>query len=429
MRLTRENSRTALWSFSRLFVLTKDVCRLSSFCYNGRMKKILGITALIVLTSCQTAKHKPDSLGTVYDFETLPEIGKSEAGEVLFLGGFSGLFYSAKESTSGRYVFYTHTDRGPNFESMGHKRPFALPQFQPRIVRFELNPNGKMARITSTVLLKQKDGKPVTGISNHFRDEFPVDESGKEIPLDKMGIDPEGLVRLPNGDFWMAEEYRPSLVQFSANGRMIERYVPEGNPKGEFGDPALPSILSQRLDNRGFEGLTYFKGRLYAFMQSSLVKDSTLIRVLEFDPHTRKTTGMFLYRMEGNGSDKIGDASTDPAGKKIFALERDSKRGVTSQKKIFELDFSKATNILKLGKSAFPACSLEVCSEADLTSSAITLIEKKRVVDLAKTSAAEHEKLEGLAVLSDGSFMIVNDNDFALNGGTEKPQVFRVKTN
>ena len=74
-----------------------------------------------------------------------PVLGTTAAGQEIMLGGFSGLFYEGVDD-SGRLVFVTHTDRGPNPEPVDvdddgvNERPFALPDFQPVIVRLAVDP-------------------------------------------------------------------------------------------------------------------------------------------------------------------------------------------------------------------------------------------------------------------------------------------------
>ncbi len=65
--------------------------------------------------------------------------------------GFSGLFFEGMDE-SGRLIFVTHTDRGPNPEPQDvdgdgvNERPFALPEFQPVIVRLALDPAAELSR-------------------------------------------------------------------------------------------------------------------------------------------------------------------------------------------------------------------------------------------------------------------------------------------
>ncbi len=107
--------------------------------------------------------------------------------------------------------------------------------------------------------------------------EMPLDGSGKRLQADLRGIDAEGLVRLSDGSFWVGEENAPSLVHFTADGRMLARHVPAGT-EGDFaGAPyrtigSLPAILAKRQPNRGIESLAVSPDErfLYFIMQNPL---------------------------------------------------------------------------------------------------------------------------------------------------------------
>src|SRR6202011_2618766 len=61
-------------------------------------------------------------------------------------------------------------------------------------------------------------------------------------------LDGEGLVAMPDGTFWVSDEYGPFVVHFDANGKELERFSPY--------DGTLPRELSLRSPNQGMEGLT-----------------------------------------------------------------------------------------------------------------------------------------------------------------------------
>jgi len=46
------------------------------------------------------------------------------------------------------------------------------------------------------------------------------------LPFNQNGLDTEGMARLPDGSFWLGEEYAPSLVHVAADGKVLERVVP-----------------------------------------------------------------------------------------------------------------------------------------------------------------------------------------------------------
>jgi hypothetical protein len=185
----------------------------------------------------------------------------------ILLGGFSGLFFEGT-TPQGNLRFVTHPDRGPNGEPTnllpnvpGNERPFALPNFQAEIVRFELNPTSGAITIVNRLPLTRQDGTtPITGLPNlqagaqgsPYTDEVPIDLWGNRLNNDPLGADLEGIVVAPNGTFWLVDEYRPAIYNFSANGRLIDRFVPAGTSAavnatpGTFGTEALPAVYAQR---------------------------------------------------------------------------------------------------------------------------------------------------------------------------------------
>ena len=97
--------------------------------------------------------------------DDLPFIGTTAAGQKLRLGGFSGLAFEGV-TRDGKLKFITHTDRGPNGEPTGINRPFLLPHFNPRIVRFTLDPANGRFDLTAADRAARADGRPLTGLPN-----------------------------------------------------------------------------------------------------------------------------------------------------------------------------------------------------------------------------------------------------------------------
>lgn len=198
-------------------------------------------------------------------------------------------------------------------------------------------------------------GLPNTAIigdgNTPHNDEVPVDLFGNVLPLDPLGGDFEGIVVADDGSFWLADEYRPAIYHFDSRGRLIHRYIPLGThaaagaavpapgTAGLYGVEALPAVLAQRRQNRGFEAIAMQDGKLYAFVQSPARNPASLsngtlnglknIRVVEFDPATLATR-QFLYVMDNpaavsagdSRADKIGDAAALPGGG-FLVVERD----------------------------------------------------------------------------------------------------------
>lgn len=402
--------------------------------------------------------------------------------EPVSLGGFSGLWADPVESTENEIVFYTIPDRGPNDSPVSNPngglnlRPFKLPKYQARIVKFTMNPNTGEINFDENdqIFLTGKDG--TTTISGRGNipgvDEVPVTYSDPNteyanvdytvegidyhaLPYDPYGGDFEGIVRNPeDGSFWMCDEYRPAIYHFDANGQLIERYVTEGisqsgdtpQPEGTYGAETIPEVYSKRRPNRGFEALAldWDNGILYAFIQTPLYNpdnstrnNSDVIRILGIDPATGEPVSEYIYLLEDNKFnghkasrvDKIGDAVY--LGDGLFAIiERDSsmpeeERG---KKYLFVIDINNATNILgtelsnKMTSTGEEDKTLEMMTADDLKAADINPVFKIKMVNLPSLGYLVSDKAEGLAVFPFGdddediAFAVLNDNDFGLAG-------------
>ena len=392
--------------------------------------------------------------------ESLPEIGTTAGGQVVRLGGFSGLHYEGV-TDEGELAFVAITDRGPNGEPTvpAGLRPFVLPDFSPRILRFTLDPANGRFRLREQIRLRDSDGSRLTGLPNitvtggnantAHNDEVPINLFGQVLPLDPRGGDYEGVVVAPDGTFWVPDEYRPALYHFSAKGLLLERFIPVGahaaaglpvpaaGAGGVLGIEALPSVIAQRRQNRGMEAVAMKDGRLYGFVQSPVrnpvaTTNAALnamrnIRIVEFDPATRATR-QFLYVMDNPASsgaatdtraDKIGDAVATPEG--FLVLERDDDAVPASSlaeitKKIYAFTLAGATDITgrdgsyDVGGGVLK--SIDQMTAAELAAAGVTPVAKTLEVDLAAAGYAGVQKVEGLALLGDGRLAVVNDNDF-----------------
>jgi phosphodiesterase/alkaline phosphatase D-like protein len=374
-------------------------------------------------------------------------IGTTPAGQTILLGGFSGLFFEKK--VGNLYQFVTVPDRGPNgtpTDTDGdgvEERPFALPDYQARVIRFTLNPDSQEIKIVAEIPLKRADGiTPISGRPNlqagklgfAYTDEIPIDLLGKPLNNDPLGADLEAIVIAPDGSFWMSDEYRPAIYHFSATGVLLNRFIPQGTaiaaglPPETFGQETLPAVYAQRRANRGFEGLALDtdKNRLYAWIQSpidnpdtandSSSRQSSILRILEVNPSNGEATGEYIQILNDldKAVDKIGDAVYQGKGK-FLVNERDSAVGPQADKLVFEVDLNKATNILGTELSrATGEQALEKKTAADLAALGVKPVEKTFLFNLASLGYVAGDKTEGLALLPDGTIAVINDNDFGL---------------
>jgi hypothetical protein len=383
---------------------------------------------------------------TNYTWSNRPVLGTTPAGQSILLGGFSGLWFDGYGTDTNKLRFLTHPDRGPNAEPLvirgQTRRPFALPNYQAEVIRFELDRvTGSFTILNRTKLTRADGTTPITGLPNlqagaqgtAYTDELPIDLFGNDLPNDPFGADLEGLVVDNAGTWWMVDEYRPAIYNFTNTGKLIDRYIPAGTAAsvgaaaGTYGNELLPAVYAQRRANRGFEACAIEGDVLYAFIQSPIdnpdnatdatSKASTFCRIIAMNVVTKQIVGEYLYPMfEKAGScDKIGDA-VSLGGGKFYVVERDDATGLRARKYVFEINLKGATNLALVTPTLPAGKTLEQCTFAELAAAGVKPIVKKKSIYLPGVGYGSVDKVEGIARVNANTFAVVNDNDFGVGG-------------
>lgn len=410
---------------------------------------LLGLAALLPLSSGLAQDATPAAAGGVgvvaeYAFpelplaalqgETLPEAPIGDDRGFLLGGVGSDLWHDPAGPAD---EFWMVTDRGPNAEvEVGgeERRAFPVPEFTPLILRVVAD-NGELS-VEEAIPLVGGSGAPVTGLSNlEGVDEAPFDFSGEEaLPYNPSGLDTEGLVRTSAGDFWLVDEYSPSLVHVDPSGRVLARYVPEGLALEGADYPVvdnLPAIFAERKANRGFEGLAFGPDQrtLYLTLQSPLANPdgdtgeaSRAGRILAFDIEAERPAAEYLYRFEvGPEFDPAPEVDQDEmklsgvvalGPTTLLVLERTDEVA-----RLYRADLAAATDILG---SAWddPASSPSLESLPDPEAEGVVPLAKTLAVDLEAVPGMP-DKIEGVAVLDPTTVAVANDNDFDVGGFDE----------
>jgi hypothetical protein len=346
-------------------------------------------------------------------------------------------------------VIWTLGDRGPNIACSDMKeqagteltcgqvkngRVYPAPSYTPSIYRVLLVDDGTF-RVTDVVTLKDRDGVPLNGMPNPLRTattETPLDGKGATLKQDLRGIDAEGLVKLADGTFWVGDENGPSLVHFSADGRLIARHVPQGTD-GDFAGGAyetvgsLPAILARRQANRGIEAVSISPDErfLYFIMQSPLANPNAAAyrqarntRLLRIDRATMKVTGEFVYTLDDPKTFRRDPSSkqNDPRISEMMAIGLD--RLVVLERteqttKLYEIELGGATDIA--GSRWDDAATSPSLEQTDVAAAKIVPVKKTLRFDTADHSAILG-KTEGMTLLGDGALLLINDNDFGVTG-------------
>ncbi|MDC7222086.1 MAG: esterase-like activity of phytase family protein [Spirochaetales bacterium] len=394
-------------------------------------KTILIITAtLLLLFSCVTEGERLTQAvspeGAPLPYTALITL---DNGAEVRNGGYGSAMTAHPEKF---HQFYALTDRGPNASFTGEAgkgKKFPAPDYTPRIGLFQVEKDGSIS-LLEEILLKDPQGNPISGRPNPegkgSTGEIPYDNEGNVLTFDDYGLDGEGLVALKNGEFWVSDEYGPHLVHYSAEGIELERISPVGV---ETGERKLPALFARRRPNRGMEGLTITPDEktLVGIMQSTLYNpfkaeavNTVLTRIVTFDLETAETK-QFLYIQEKpwNANSEIAALSAT----EFLVVERDGlfSGAAEAQKHIYRIDISQATDVsgdfnspdgFLINGKPLESCSPEELEEADLIP-----VTKTLVADLVNIlpNRYPHDKLEGLWIIDEHTFAVLNDDDFAVS--------------
>ena len=374
----------------------------------------------------------------------------SVAGETTDLSGISAAQGGNRLSFGSDLVFdratnlyYGITDRGPGG---------GLVDYAPRVNAFRLKVDPvtnaiQGFKLEKTIVFTKADGTVFSGLNPQLR-------SGNVATLGDS-FDPEGIVRMANGHFLVADEYGPSVYEFDADGKQLRAFTTPANlvPRTAGGTAdyvnGRPTITTGRQDNRGFEGITLSNDgkTAYAIMQDPLVDEgrggqgrrSRNLRIVAFDVATGTAKAQFAYQLESidtinvrtpgqvfeenqqGRSIGVSSITALPDGS-FLVIERDNRglgvddpngANTVSTKRIYRITLDGATDVSGIsfaGSSALPS---------DVVPVGKTLWLDVQSALLAAGAGDALEKLEGLAFgrdLNGGglSVFLVTDNDFSV---------------
>ncbi len=353
-------------------------------------------------------------------------------------------------------IFWGVGDRGPNIKPKSaakdygaqHLAPLSefegakimpLPAIGPAIARFRLRETGIV--LEEVLDLTGTDGLPIGGLpvphGPHAEFEPVFDLSGTRITPQPGGADSEGIAALPDGSFWIAEEYGPSLMRVDRAGRVLERWVPEGLDHCFAGAAypvraILPALAGARKLNRGFEAIATAPdgSSLLVAFQSPLAhpdraahEASRHLRIWQIDGETGALLAEFIYPLDRAKSFQrdadAGDVKRDdlkvsemiwtPSGD-VLMLER-----ISHSTKIYRVRLSPETAAPPALSDPATRPTLEQMTADVLESEGIPVLEKLLIL-----STDDHPEvsadLEGMILLAPNKLLLVNDSDFGIEG-------------
>lgn len=152
-------------------------------------------------------------------------------------------------------------------------------------------------------------------------------------------FDVESFRCLPDGTFYIGEEFGPFLLHVDATGKLLRSPIPL--PGVVSPDHPAPPHSINLPRSRGFEGMAMRPdGKLLYPMLEGPIANETHLSIREFDTQRRcYTDRQFRYRLDPRAK-AIGEFTllTDTVG---LVIERDSKQGNEARfKKVFQIDLS-----------------------------------------------------------------------------------------
>jgi hypothetical protein len=355
--------------------------------------------------------------------------------------------------------FYGLTDRGPNVDGPNGEKVEPLPDFDPSIGKFRFV-NGS-AVLEKVIPLRAADGTPYSGRVNSQANtgEDIVDLNGNPLPPDPNGYDSEGLVAMPDGTFWVSDEYGPFITHFDAQGREIQRLSPF--------DGSLPAELANRVPNKGMEGLTITPDgqTLVGMMQSALQQPDltekpgnvTTVRIVTYNLRTH-ATHEYLYLLDDPTTNGGAVSEITALSATTFLVdERDGNFEPGAFKRLYKINIAGATDVgpdAKVPGATYDAAkggllvgpdgkTIEnlvgaddtATATADLAAVGVKPVTKGLDVDLGGLLTTldptggffGHDKIEGVATVDGGRTIVVsNDNDFGIDGITNDTPPFQL---
>ena len=203
------------------------------------------------------------------------------------------------------------------------------------------------ATLTDTILLTDAAGQSLTGL-----DPDSIRRAANGLPdlpqasNGRLSIDSESLAVLPDGSFFVGDEYGPYVYRFAPTGRLLaairppEAFLPKRNGKDQFSSnnpgpggkaPESPSPETGRENNQGFEGLTLTPGGrfLVVALQSAARQDGGS------SPQTRRYTRLFYYDISDLERPKLAREYVVPLP--VFETA-DGRQRVAAQSELLALD-------------------------------------------------------------------------------------------
>ena len=381
--------------------------------------------------------------------EALGEI-ELPKGTMRFRSGFgSGL---SRRPGDAAGIVWAVGDRGPNIKVEEAVTLYGLDRLEPLrteegakiMPRLDLGPaiaelqvTGEKVELLRTLRVADTRGRPVSGLpvpgGPHTRHEPAFDLDGEKLVPDPSGLDTEGIAALTDGGFWVSDEFGPSLVRLDPGGKVLKRLIPQGTRLDGAAYPvvaSLPAIAGRRQLNRGFEAIALSPDgkRLFLAFQSPLAhpdqrahEQARHVRLWRLDATTGTVVSQYLYPLDAPET-FLRDSAKKPLDRSDLKVSELAWVGTDS---LLVLERGSETTKIYLvtpsDEHSLPAEHLDAdtrpsVEEISARGDPGLPVLAKRLLFSSDDAPEVGAGLEGMAILSPTELLLVNDNDFGIEG-------------
>ncbi len=262
---------------------------------------------------------------------------------------------------------------------------------------FEIDTATRPAKLQKEIRITDPDGR-IAALATSLpdvqdADAFDDTDLAAMVNADgSVNIDPEGIAVASGGGFWIASEGNGTVGE-AARPVLTANLIFKVTAGGVIEDIVmLPPDVNAKQVRFGYEGVAEADGKLVLAFQRAWIGESEP-RIGVYDL-AAKNWQFVLYPLDAVASPNggwVGLSDISALGTNGFlVVERDNQYGPDARiKRLYRIDLSSATDGTTLTK---------------------TLV-RDLLPDLKAPGGNVYEKIEGLAVMSDGDVLIVNDND------------------
>jgi hypothetical protein len=249
---------------------------------------------------------------------------------------------------------------------------------------------------------------------------FPFPLVREDRLLTGADVDPESILQLADGTFWIGDEFGPWMLHFSRAGQLLDPPVSLPGVRSPQNPELAPGEAPTLGRSKGFEAAALASDgrRAYVFLEGPLLADPDQRRrnIYEFDLKARRFTGRtWAYRTE-DPEWLVADAKLINA-RRLLVMERDDFEGAQARfKRVY------VVNLDRPDADGFVA-KREVVNLLDLSDpDGVSLPSEPGDRGLGNPFSFPLRSVESILPLPAARLMVANDNNYPFDAGRHDGQ-------